>query len=182
MALMRGNSFPAPMGNEPPANEPLIQSFAYAFGSYLLGQRECFRPPKPDIAVVKPDLLCQCYPFLSHLSGAFFRQGNSPSLYLRLTRVIAMRSLLSRIVFYKKAVRPCPWTAVRYFRNLLGIRNDALGILPVISDQLIKRFTLENGICEIPIGAELTDGTYLHLRPLDIETLAERYPDCKMGY
>jgi len=48
--------------------------------------------------------------------------------------------------------------------------------------RLIKRFSLENGIYSIEIEAELTDGTSLQLRPLEIDELAERYPDCKVGY
>ena len=48
--------------------------------------------------------------------------------------------------------------------------------------RLIKRFSLENGIYSIEIEAELTDGTSLRLKPLEIDELAERYPDCKVGY
>lgn len=48
--------------------------------------------------------------------------------------------------------------------------------------RLIKKFSLENGIYSIEIEAELTDGTSLQLKPLDIDELAERHPDCKVGY
>lgn len=30
--------------------------------------------------------------------------------------------------------------------------------------------------------AELTDGTRLPMKPYDIDELAERFPDCKVGY
>jgi hypothetical protein len=48
--------------------------------------------------------------------------------------------------------------------------------------RLIRRFTLSNQTYEIAISAELADGTWLELKPLDIDGLAERYPDCKVGY
>ena len=48
--------------------------------------------------------------------------------------------------------------------------------------RLIKKFSLENRIYSIAIEAELTDGTSLQLNPLDSDELAERYPDCKVGY
>lgn len=48
--------------------------------------------------------------------------------------------------------------------------------------KLIKRFTLENNIYSISVQAKLTDGTLLDLAPFDIDALAERFPDCKVGY
>ena len=48
--------------------------------------------------------------------------------------------------------------------------------------KLIKQFHLENGIYSIEIEVELADGTSLQLKQLDIDELAERYPDCKVGY
>ena len=48
--------------------------------------------------------------------------------------------------------------------------------------KLIRRFHLGNEIYAIGIEAELTDGTLLGLKPLDIDELAERYPGCKVGY
>jgi hypothetical protein len=48
--------------------------------------------------------------------------------------------------------------------------------------RLIKGFHLENGIYSIEIDAELKDGTLLRLKPLDIDDLADRYPDCGIGY
>jgi len=47
---------------------------------------------------------------------------------------------------------------------------------------LIRRFSLENGIYHIGVEAELTDGTLLSLEPFDIDELAERFPDCEIGY
>ena len=47
---------------------------------------------------------------------------------------------------------------------------------------LIKRFTLENNIYSISVQAKLTDGTLLDLEPYDIDALAERFPDCEVGY
>lgn len=48
--------------------------------------------------------------------------------------------------------------------------------------KLIKRFHLENGLSEIEVHAQLTDGTCLILHPYGIEYLAERYPDCDVKY
>ncbi len=48
--------------------------------------------------------------------------------------------------------------------------------------KLIKRFTLENNIYSISVQAKLTDGTLLDLEPYDIDALAERFPDCEVGY
>lgn len=48
--------------------------------------------------------------------------------------------------------------------------------------KLIRKFSLENGIYEVRIEAELKDGTTLQLKGIDIDELAERYPDCEVGY
>lgn len=48
--------------------------------------------------------------------------------------------------------------------------------------KLIRRFSLENNIYRIAVDAELTDGTSLSLEPFDIDELAERFPDCEVGY
>lgn len=48
--------------------------------------------------------------------------------------------------------------------------------------KLIKHFMLENNIYEIAVQAELTDGAILNLEPYDIDVLAERFPDCQVGY
>lgn len=48
--------------------------------------------------------------------------------------------------------------------------------------KLIRSFTLENGIYEIKVEAELKDGSSLEMKPIDIDTLAERYPECEVGY
>lgn len=48
--------------------------------------------------------------------------------------------------------------------------------------KLITRFELENQIYSIGITAYLSDGTALELKPLDIDELAQKYPDCKVGY
>ena len=48
--------------------------------------------------------------------------------------------------------------------------------------KLIRRFLFENNIYSISVQAELTDGTILDLEPLDIDDLADRFPDCNVGY
>ena len=48
--------------------------------------------------------------------------------------------------------------------------------------KLIRGSTLTNEIYSIDIEAELTDGTRLQLKPYDIDELAERFPDCRVGY
>ena len=48
--------------------------------------------------------------------------------------------------------------------------------------KLIRRFMLANDIYRISVTAELQDGTFLQLKPYDIDELAERFPDCKVGY
>jgi transcriptional regulator GlxA family with amidase domain len=47
---------------------------------------------------------------------------------------------------------------------------------------LIRLFSLENGIHHVAVEAELVDGTVLTLEPYDIDELAERFPDCEIGY
>ncbi len=47
---------------------------------------------------------------------------------------------------------------------------------------LIRTFSLENSIYAIAVEAELVDGTVLSLEPFDIDGLAERFPDCEVGY
>jgi len=48
--------------------------------------------------------------------------------------------------------------------------------------KLIRRFCLDNNIYSISVEAELTDGTSIVLEPYDIDDLAERFPDCDVGY
>ena len=48
--------------------------------------------------------------------------------------------------------------------------------------KLIRRFSLDNNIYSISVEAELTDGTSIVLEPYDIDDLAERFPDCDVGY
>ena len=48
--------------------------------------------------------------------------------------------------------------------------------------KLIRGFSLENNLYSISVHAELTDGTCLVLEPYDIDDLAERFPDCEVGY
>ncbi len=48
--------------------------------------------------------------------------------------------------------------------------------------KLIRDFSLENNLYSISVQAKLTDGTVLDLEPFDIDTLAERFPDCEVGY
>jgi len=47
---------------------------------------------------------------------------------------------------------------------------------------LIRRFSLENCIYHIAVEAELVDGTTLSVEAYDIDELAERFPDCEIGY
>ncbi len=47
---------------------------------------------------------------------------------------------------------------------------------------LISRFSLENCIYHIGAEAELVDGTVLTIEAYDIDELAERFPDCDIGY
>jgi hypothetical protein len=47
---------------------------------------------------------------------------------------------------------------------------------------LIKSFTLENRIYNIGVTAILTDDSSIDLEPIDIDDLAEDYPDCEVGY
>lgn len=48
--------------------------------------------------------------------------------------------------------------------------------------KLIRDFSLENNLYSISVQAKLTDGTMLDLEPFDIDTLAEKFPDCEVGY
>ena len=48
--------------------------------------------------------------------------------------------------------------------------------------KLIRRFSLDNNIYSISVEAELTDDTSIVLEPYDIDDLAERFPDCDVGY
>ena len=48
--------------------------------------------------------------------------------------------------------------------------------------KLIRRFTLGNKLYVLSVQAELTDGTILDLKGYDIDDLAERFPDCEVGY
>ena len=48
--------------------------------------------------------------------------------------------------------------------------------------KLIRDFSLENNLYSISVQAKLTDGTVLDLEPFDIDTLAEKFPDCEVGY
>ena len=47
---------------------------------------------------------------------------------------------------------------------------------------LVRRFCLETGIYSVAVQAELVDGTVLDLEPFDIDQLADRFPDCEVGY
>ncbi len=48
--------------------------------------------------------------------------------------------------------------------------------------ELIRGFSLDNNVYAIGVQAELADGTVLDLEPYDIDVLAERFPDCNVGY
>ena len=48
--------------------------------------------------------------------------------------------------------------------------------------KLIRRFTLGNELYVLSVQVELTDGTILDLDGYDIDDLAERFPDCEVGY
>ena len=66
------------------------------------------------------------------------------------------------------------------------LKNHARELLAELKDRyptsLIKRFELENNIYEIAVHAELADGSLIDLAPYDIGDLAERFPDCRVGY
>lgn len=66
------------------------------------------------------------------------------------------------------------------------LKNHARELMAELQDRypskLIKRFELENNVYEIAVQAELTDGTTINLAPYDIDELARRFPDCKVGY
>ncbi len=62
------------------------------------------------------------------------------------------------------------------------IRQDLTAELAQQTDGLVTDVQLENNIYEITVTAVLSNGKALELRPLDIDTLAEDYPDCEVGY
>ena len=45
----------------------------------------------------------------------------------------------------------------------------------------IDQVSLENNLYTIEVSVRIAD-EWLSLRPLDIDELAERYPDCEVGY
>lgn len=47
---------------------------------------------------------------------------------------------------------------------------------------LIKKVVAENNVYSIQIHYLLVDGTWLEGPSIDIDTLAEEYPDCEVGY
>lgn len=47
---------------------------------------------------------------------------------------------------------------------------------------LIRSFNLSNAVYRIEITATLVDDSFLTLASIDIDSLAERYPDCEVGY
>ncbi|MGB9886453.1 MAG: hypothetical protein ACPLRW_05575 [Moorellales bacterium] len=58
----------------------------------------------------------------------------------------------------------------------------AAGLLKAAGSPLVRDVELENGIYEIRVFYVLADGTRLEGRPLDIDDLAQEYPDCGIGY
>ncbi len=48
--------------------------------------------------------------------------------------------------------------------------------------KLIRKFYLTNNLYSLQATAVLTDGTSIELEGWDIDTLAERFPDCEVGY
>lgn len=62
------------------------------------------------------------------------------------------------------------------------IERELLQKLSRETKRLVTDVQLENNVYEITVTAVLTNGTYLALRPIDIDTLAQDYPDCKVGY
>ena len=60
---------------------------------------------------------------------------------------------------------------VEIYENLPMTMKDLLGV----------EVSLEGNIYEIKVFLELPDGT-IELRPYDIDELAERFPDCEIGY
>ena len=47
---------------------------------------------------------------------------------------------------------------------------------------IFKKVILSNGVSRIQVGWELRGGGTLPGPSMDIDTLAERYPDCDVGY
>jgi hypothetical protein len=62
------------------------------------------------------------------------------------------------------------------------IRQDLITELVEQTDGLVTDVHLENNIYEITVTAVLSNGKTLELRPMDIDTLAQDYPDCEVGY
>lgn len=48
--------------------------------------------------------------------------------------------------------------------------------------KLVVGAALENNLYSIQVTWELVDGTTLEGASIDIDTLAEKYPDCEVGY
>lgn len=47
---------------------------------------------------------------------------------------------------------------------------------------LVRDVVLENGLYEVQVYYVLADGAHLEGRPIDIDKLAERFPDCEVAY
>jgi len=62
------------------------------------------------------------------------------------------------------------------------IRQNLITELAEQTDGLVTDVHLENNLYEITVTAVLSNGKTLELRPMDIDNLAEDYPDCKVGY
>lgn len=58
----------------------------------------------------------------------------------------------------------------------------AAGLIQEAGSSLVTGVELANGIYEIEVFYVLADGTRLEGRPIDIDTLADEYPDCEVGY
>jgi hypothetical protein len=62
------------------------------------------------------------------------------------------------------------------------IRRGLIAELAEQTNGLVTNVHLENNLYEITVTALLSNGTTIELRPMDIDTLAEDYPDCEVGY
>jgi len=62
------------------------------------------------------------------------------------------------------------------------IRKELLERLSEQTKGLVTDIALENNTYFITVSAVLSNGTELTLEPIDIDSLAEDYPDCEVGY
>jgi hypothetical protein len=61
------------------------------------------------------------------------------------------------------------------------LHAEVLASLPESVTKIMKEVSLSNDIYHIGVTIEFEDG-YVYLEPMDIDALAERFPDCEVGY